>query len=254
MNIGYDPYVGTMNQFDVKGIIEEVGRSGYVALNLPLKDNFVNPENEEQLQRLEDLLKVAGLSTPSICVAPFLWTTPGSFEVTQNRVDVAIRIADRFNAQLLTMWPNLPKGVSKEDALSALSKNMKAAVPRAQDAGYPIAFEFEKGCTVDNYREAIEFIRETDPRIRIVADSYHIYNDGADPYEAVVAMKGLIGEIHISASDRGEPGSQTDVFDYEAFVRGVEEIGFDGPVMLQYKLEDPASIRRACEFTKSLFA
>ena len=74
MNIGYDPYVGTMNQFDVKGIIEEVGRSGYVALNLPLKDNFVNPENEEQLQRLEDLLKVAGLSTPSICVAPFLWT------------------------------------------------------------------------------------------------------------------------------------------------------------------------------------
>ncbi len=252
MLIGYDPYVGTVQHFDTKGIIEEVARSGYDAINLPMKPDFVNADNEEQLRALEAMLKASGLRTPSIGIAPHIWATPGEEVGTQKRLDVAIQMAKRFNARLLTMWPNLPKEVSKEDALETLSQNMKAGVPKADAAGYPIAFEFEKGCTIDNYREAVKFIEATDARIRIVADTYHLCNDGADPYEAAIAMKGLIGEIHISASDRGEPGSSTDEFDHGAFVRGIEEIGFEGPVMVQYKLEDPASIKRACEFTRRL--
>ncbi|NOZ20988.1 MAG: sugar phosphate isomerase/epimerase [Planctomycetes bacterium] len=253
MLIGYDPYSGTMQHFDTKGIIQEVARCGYDAINLPMRPDFVDAENEEPLQSLEGMLRDAGLKTPSIGIAPHIWTTPGQEEETQRHLDIAVQMAKRFGAQLLTMWPNLPEGVNKEDGLKTFAENMKAGVPKADAAGYPIAFEFEKGCTIDNYREAVEFIQSTDPRIRIVADTYHINNDQADPYEAAIAMKGLLGEIHISGSDRGEPGSDTDEFDYDAFVRGVKEIGFDGPVMLQYKLEDPASIGRACEFTRKLF-
>jgi len=253
MLIGYDPYSGTMNHFDTAGIIQEVAACGYDSINLPMRKDFVDAENEEALSTLEGLLKDAGLQTPSIGVAPHIWTTPGQVNETQQSVDTAIRMARRFGARLLTMWPNLPKDVAKDAALETFAENMKAAVPKADSAGYPVAFEFEKGCTVDNYRDAVEFIQSTDPRIRVVADTYHVFNDQADPYAAAIAMKGLIGEVHISASDRGEPGSSSDEFDYPAFVRGLKEIGFDGPVMLQYKLEDPASIKRACEFTRKLF-
>ncbi|MEW6358645.1 MAG: sugar phosphate isomerase/epimerase family protein [Planctomycetota bacterium] len=253
MLIGYDPYSGTMKHFDTQGIIKEAARCGYDAINLPMRPDFVDAENEEQLRRMESMLREARLKTPSIAVAPPNWTTPGQEKDVQKRLGIAIKMAKRFNAQLLTMWPNLPKDVQKEDAVKAFTTNMKAAVPTAHAAGYPIAFEFEKGCTIDNYREAVDFIRSTDPRIRIVADTYHINNDKADPYKAAIAMKGLLGEIHISGSDRGEPGSKMDMFDYKAFIRGVKETGFDGPVMLQYKLDDPASVKRACEFTKKLF-
>lgn len=253
MWIGYDPYSGTMQHFDTKGIIAEVARCGYDAINLPMRKDFADPESEEQLRTLEALLKKANLKTPSIGVAPHCWTTPGKVADTQKGVDHAIRLAKRFRATILTMWPNLPKDVKKEDAVKTLSENMKLAVPKAAAAGYPVAFEFEKGCTVDNYREAIDFIKATDLRIRVVADTYHIFNDKADPYKAAIALKGLIGEIHISASHRGEPGNAADQFDYKAFIRGVKEIGFDGPVMLQYKLEDPTSIQRACAFTRKLF-
>ena len=253
MLISYDPYVGTAQQFDTKGVIEEVARSGYDAINLPMRPDFVNAESEEELRAFEVMLTASGLRTPSIGMTPHIWAVPGQEAETQRRLELAIQMAKRFDAELLTMWPNLPEEVNKEDALETLTQNMKEGVPKADAAGYPIAFEFEKGCTVDNYREAVEFIAATDARIRIVADTYHIYNDSADPYAAAIAMKDLIGEIHISASDRGEPGSSTDEFDYEAFVRGVEQIGFDGPVMVQYKLEDPASIKRACEFTRQLF-
>lgn len=253
MWIGYDPYGGTMQHFDVKGIIEEVARTGYDAINLPMRPDFLDAGNEEQLQALEVMLKAAGLQTPSIGVAPHNWAVPGKEAETQDRIDTAIQLAKRFKARLLTMWPNLPKDVDKQDALTVLRGNMEAGVPKAAAAGYPIAFEFEKGCTIDNYREAVEFIESTDSRIRIVADTYHIFNDGADPYEAAIAMQGLMGEIHISGSDRGEPGSSTDEFDYAAFIRGVKEVEFDGPVMLQYRLDDPTSIERACAFTRRLF-
>ena len=253
MLIGYDPYGGTMQHFGRAGIIEEVAAAGYDAINLPMRPDFMDVDDEAQLRELEADLRAATLQTPSIGVAPHTWATPGKEAATQECLDVAIGMAKRFGAHLLTMWPHLPKGVDKQAALGVLRRNMGLAVPKADAAGYPIAFEFEKGCTIDNYREGLEFVRTTDSRIRMVADTYHIYNDGADPYEAAVALDGLLGEVHISGSDRGEPGSPTDDFDYAAFVRGLGEIGFDGPVMLQYRLDDPASVKRACRFTRRLF-
>ena len=253
MLIGYDPYGGTMQHFDRGGIIAEVAAAGYDAINLPMRPDFMDVDDEADLRVLQDMLVSNGLKTPSIGVAPHTWATPGKEAATQECLAAAIRAAGRFGAQLLTMWPHLPPGVDKEDALAVLRRNMEAGVPKADAVGYPIAFEFEKGCTIDNYREGIEFVEATDGRIRVVADTYHIFNDGADPYAAAVALGGLLGEVHISASDRGEPGSPADEFDYGAFVRGLREIGFDGPVMLQYRLEDPASVGRACAFTRRLF-
>ena len=56
-------------------------------------------------------------------------------------------------------------------------------------------------------------------------------------------MKACLGDVHISGSHRGEPGGG--VFDFETFARGLKEIGFSGPLVVQYKMEDVVSIARA---------
>jgi len=250
--IGYDPYSGTFQHFSAEGIIKEVARAGYDAINMPFRPDFLDPESEESVETILGLIRDNGLATPSLGFTPHAWTTPGKGDEIRARMELAVKLAPKFNAKLITIWPNQPEGVSREDALKALTDNLKACVPIADDAGLAIAFEFEKGCPLDNYREAVEYVKETDERLRIVADTYHIWNDQAAPYEAVVAMKGLLGELHLSGSDRGEPGGPDDRFDYTAFMKGVKEVGFDGSIMVQYNLTDPASIERALRFARRI--
>jgi len=112
--------------------------------------------------------------------------------------------------------------------------------------------EFEKQGTLDNYIQAIAFINGTDSRIRLTCDTYHLNNYKADPYRSVIAMGELLGDVHISGSHRHEPNSEGDEFDYRRFMKGIAEIGYDGPLTLQYHLDDVESIARGCIFTKRL--
>ena len=52
----------------------------------------------------------------------------------------------------------------------------------------------------------------------------------------------------MSGSDRGEPGGG--IFDFETFAKGLKEIRYSGPLVIQYKMEDVASIKRSCDFTQ----
>ena len=49
-------------------------------------------------------------------------------------------------------------------------------------------------------------------------------------------MGDFIGDAHISGSHRGEPG--TGEFDFDSFAFGLKEIGFNGPLVIQYKKEN----------------
>ena len=253
MLIGYDPYGGTMQRFTALEIIREVAKCGYDAINLPVRKDFADPENETQLRAMQELIGSLGLKTPSVGVTPHTWAEPGKAAETRKGIDQSIVIAKRFNARLLTMWPRLPPNVQHADAMRAFTESVQYAVPAATAAGLSVAIEFEKNSTVDNYRDGLAFVAATDARVRLVADTYHMNNDKADPHASVLAMRGQIGEVHLSGTHRGEPGSAGDTYDYAAFVRGLKETGFDGPVMLQYNLQDPVSIGRACQFARRLF-
>ena len=65
-------------------------------------------------------------------------------------------------------------------------------------------------------------------------------------------MGGLLEDVHISGSHRHEPNPEGDEFDYKAFMKGLNEIGYDGPLTLQYHLDDVESIARGCKFVKKL--
>ena len=252
MLVTYDPYSGTMGRFSRAEIIEMVADAGYEGLNLPVREPFMQPEDEADVDETVRALQDHGLAVNTISFGRNECTTPGKQAEMREWLRVVLKVAEKLDAPVISIWPNLPEGVPLGAARSTLAENMKAMAPVAEAAGRVIGLEFEKECTLDNYREGIEFVRDVDSRVKLTADTYHLNNDRADMYAAALAMKDMISDVHISGSHRGEPGSQGDTIDYAAFMRGLKEIGYAGDLVLQYKLEDVESMSRACAFTKNL--
>ncbi|MDE0683419.1 MAG: TIM barrel protein, partial [Candidatus Poribacteria bacterium] len=150
------------------------------------------------------------------------------------------------------VWVNPSEGVSREASLDALADNLSQMIDPCRENGMKIALEFEKGCPLDNYSEGIQFIADTGLPVYLTCDTYHLFNDGAEPHAAAHAMTACLGDVHVSGSNRGEPGGG--VFDFETFAQGLKEIRFSGPLVVQYKMEDVASIARSCEFTQKFRA
>lgn len=254
MLVCYDPYVGTINRFSSSEIIEMVAKAGYEGINLPVHEPFVHGKDETPLLEVEKLLAKYHLAVPSVGFGNHIVTTPSLRDEALEHFEIVLNIAKRMNAEIIAIWPNQPQGVFVEDALETLSANLREMLPKASEANIALALEFEKGCPIDNYREGIQFIKSTDNRIRLTCDTYHLNNDRADPYRSVLTMGELLGDVHVSGSHRGEPGSEGDEFDYESFIKALDEIGYKGPLTAQYHLKDTDSIARACAFVKKLIS
>jgi len=250
MLVCYDPYVGTLGRFSRAEIIELVAKAGYDGINLPIREPFIDGKDESQIEDTEKLLAKHQLVAPSVGFGNHIVTTPTMRKETMEHFAIVLNIAKRFKAEIIGIWPNMPKDASVEAARKTLAANLSEMLPQTEEAGIAIALEFEKGCPLDNYREGIEFINSTDTRLRLTCDTYHLFNDKADPYQSVLAMGKLLGDVHISGSHRGEPG--TDEFDFKAFMKGLREINYNGLLTLQYHLKDVESMARSCEFTKRL--
>lgn len=254
MLVTYDPYSGTLGRFSRAEIVELVAEAGYEGLNLPVRQPFMDAENEADVDETVAMLSEHGLQVNTLTFGLNECTTPWKQQAVRDWLGVVLNVASKLDANVVSIWPNLPEGETAEVAEATLRENMLAMVPVADAAGCMIGLEFEKWSTVDNYRDGLAFIGGVDPRLKLTADTYHLNNDGADMHAAVLAMKDRISDVHISGSHRGEPGSEGDTIDYDAFMQGLKEVGYAGDLVLQYHLEDPESMRRACEFTKGLRA
>jgi sugar phosphate isomerase/epimerase len=254
MQIAFDPYSGTLQLMKRDQVFEEVAKAGYEGLDLLMASGFVDGRNEADIAHMIGLAKKHRLAVPVVCYGPHTVTTPGMEKQSQETMDICLHVVKKFNAPVILIWPNMPKNATKPQALETLERNLREMAPKAAKEGRIIALEFEKNCPLDNYREGVEFIRKTGLKVTLCADTYHMWNDQADPYAAALAMKGVLGTVHISASDRGEPGNPNDKFDYKTFMRGLREIGYNETLAAQYKLTDIASLKRAADFMKKLVA
>jgi sugar phosphate isomerase/epimerase len=254
MQVAFDPYAGTLQLMKRDQVFEEVAKAGFDGLDLLMATGFVDGKNEADMDHMIQLAKKHRLSVPVVCYGPHIVTTPGMEKQSQETMELSLHIVKKFNAPVILIWPNLPKNATKQQALETLEKNLREMAPKAAREGRVIALEFEKNCPLDNYREGIDFIKKTRLKVTLCADTYHMWNDKADPYAAALAMKGFLGTVHISGSDRGEPGNPNDKFDYPAFMRGLREIGYKDALATQYKLTDLGSLKRSADFTRRLAA
>lgn len=248
LTICYDPYSGTLGRFQRAEIFDLVADAGYEGINIPVNSAFLGELTNSEIEDAVNLAEKHNLVAPTIGFGNHILTTPSSKDEALQHFEIVLNVAQKLDAEYIGIWVNPSQDVSRQDSLDALADNLGKMIPVCEENDIKIALEFEKGCPLDNYREGVEFISETGLSVYLTCDTYHLNNDGADPYAAALAMKTCLGDVHMSGSDRGEPGGG--IFDFETFAKGLKEIRFSGPLVIQYKMEDVASIKRSCDFTK----
>ena len=252
LTVCYDPYAGTLGKFTRAEIFDLVANAGYEGINIPVHSGFLGELSTAEIDDAVNLAEKHGLVAPTIGFGNHILTTPARKAEALQHFEIVLEVARRFNADVIGVWVNPSADVSRQESLDVLADNLSQMVDPCRENGMKIALEFEKGCPLDNYREGIQFIEDTGLAVYLTCDTYHLFNDGAEPHAAAHAMKACLGDVHVSGSNRGEPGGG--VFDFETFARGLKEIGFSGPLVVQYKMEEVASIARSCEFTKNFRA
>ncbi|HID56621.1 TPA: sugar phosphate isomerase/epimerase [Candidatus Poribacteria bacterium] len=244
----YDPYVGTLGRFSRAEIFDLVAKAGYEGINVPVNRPFLGDLSSDEIEDVARLAERYELVVPTVGFGNHILTNPKLRSEAMRHFEVVLDVALKLNAGIIGIWPNQPENASREEALETLRENLAEMLPALEEHGLKIALEFEKGCPLDNYREGIEFIEGTDFRLKLTCDTYHLFNDRADPYQAAIAMGEKLGDVHVSGSHRGEPG--TGEFDFESFAKGLREINFKGPLVVQYRMQDVESIARSCQFTR----
>lgn len=249
----YDPYAGTLGRFTRAEIFNLVAAAGYEGINIPVNAAFLGELSYPAgIADAVNLAEKHNLIAPTIGFGNHILTTPSKKDEALKHFDIVLEVARRFEADVIGVWVNPSADASREESLDTLAENLSRMTGPCEENGIKIALEFEKGCPLDNYREGIAFIEDTRLPVYLTCDTYHLFNDDAAPHAAAHAMKACLGDVHVSGSNRGEPGGG--VFDFETFARGLKDIGFAGPLVVQYKMEDVASIKRSCEFTKNFRA
>ena len=248
LTVCYDPYAGTLGRFTRAEIFDLVADAGYEGINIPVSSGFLGELSTAEIEDAVNLAEKHELVAPTIGFGNHILTTPARKSEVLQHFEIVLEVARRFDADVIGVWVNPSEGASREASLDALADNLSQMIDPCRENGMKIALEFEKGCPLDNYREGVAFIANTGFPVYLTCDTYHLLNDGADPHAAAHAMKVCLGDVHVSGSNRGEPGGG--VFDFETFARGLKEIGFSGPLVVQYQMKDIESVARSCEFTK----
>jgi sugar phosphate isomerase/epimerase len=92
---------------------------------------------------------------------------------------------------------------------------------------------------VNRLEQAVELAEATGlDSVGVVADSYHMNIEEADPQDALVAAAHRLVHVQVSDSNRLEPGSGH--LDWTAFVAALSSIGYTGDLAAECRLSGPA--------------
>jgi sugar phosphate isomerase/epimerase len=99
---------------------------------------------------------------------------------------------------------------------------------------------------VNTVAQAAELVAQAgSDGVRILADTYHMNIEEDDPCAALRSVAGVLGAVHLSDSNRGQPG--TGHVPFAAIVATLAELGFDGVVSVECRLRgEPAEAVAAC--------
>jgi len=93
---------------------------------------------------------------------------------------------------------------------------------------------------VNTLAQAADLIQEVgSPAVRIVADTYHMNIEEADPAAALLAVAPYIGHLQASDSNRLEPGAGH--IDWALFGATVNAIGYDRSIAIESRLSGDAA-------------
>lgn len=153
---------------------------------------------------------------------------------------------------------NIPAGFPPEAAFEQLVRAGHLIADAAQRAGVLVVIEplvHTSTNTIHKLADGLDLMRQINrPEITVMADIFHMDGNGEGP-EAIRALKGVLGHVHVSDLDRKPPGSGEQYLPvYRHTNEILREIGYAGRVSIETRWTDfGAEARRALATLQEAF-
>ena len=252
MLVCFDPYVGTQGNYSPEIVCAAAAAAGFDGINVPVTGRFV--PDDAALDALCGYLERYKLQAPTLSYGGPSIPLPGKEAELIAHGELVFRTAKAVGATVVSHWPRLPDGMLMEEGCEAFAKVVTALDGLAAEAGCVQAFEFEPGTAPGDFPSSIAFIRDRSLRLKVTVDTTHVMNTTGEQYQAVTELGDLISDVHLSGHDRGEPSPDDPRIDWDGCMSGLRDIGYDGPIIAQYHLNDLASMGRVNHFMRQLVA
>jgi D-psicose/D-tagatose/L-ribulose 3-epimerase len=162
-------------------------------------------------------------------------------------------IAGPAYASVGRTWQMSPE--ERQTRYAELRDGLVPVVEHAAAAGVRVAVEplnrYETSLvnTVDQALEALDGLPET---CGIALDIYHMNIEETDIAAAVRRAGSRVAHVQVCANDRGAPGA--DHLDWRAFVSALDDVGYDGPLVIESFTAENATIATAASVWRPLAA
>ena len=225
---------------------------GFDGIELRGKGDFAFERRLPELQRA----RANGVVMPTVCVEMDHFV--GAFDADQRRDAIA-----QLGSQLAVMGELGGLGAITPASYGMFSTRLPPFVPprspdqdtevliegltelgdRAAAAGVELYLEplnrYEDHM-VNRLDQAVSLLRKVNrPAVKIVADTYHMNIEEADPWQALREAGDWIGHLQPSDSNRLEPGAGH--LDWAGFADAVRDLGYDRTLAVESRLSAPAA-------------
>ncbi|WP_240762009.1 sugar phosphate isomerase/epimerase family protein [Paenibacillus thalictri] len=150
---------------------------------------------------------------------------------------------------------SVPEGWERERAEQQLLQVLSWCAQEFKDTGVTLAIEplnRKESNIINSVAEGVYYAKQiNDPVVRVLADFYHM-DEEKEPLTELREHKDWLAHIHLADTGRRNPGSGQ--YDYETFSSLLKEIGYNGMISAECKIEEPErEMAESLQFVKNMW-
>lgn len=258
-DVYWSPHAGVVNGWPPERLFDAIAEAGYAGTEIWMDPRWLDWREASEIERVRSAAARRGLALPTVCwrhLPEYSPTNPATAEAGREYLLDCLRVGEAVGATTVLIYPGVPRGVDYETAWVTARDVLGGLEAECRRREISIAIEFESPGPVllGSPEDTLSFIREAGSHITACADTFHLFNRHRDQREGVSRLKGHLSLVHLSDSQRQLPGKGKT--DFPAFFAGLAEIGYAGPLFVQYDPVDlaeiPLGVARAREWARSL--
>lgn len=261
-SIGVNTWVWTspLTDANLPDLLRHVAALGFDAVELPLEDPADLSADVVRAILDETHLApyVVGAMAPG---RDLVATTPATVSATQDYLRACIDLAAEigapavcgpFSAQTGRVWRMTPdeRSATEHEWRESLAPVVEHAADRGVRVGIEPLNRYETSLvnTVDQALEALDGL--LGPALGLALDSYHLNIEERSSAGAVRRAGEHLVHVQVCGSDRGAPGG--DQTDWPALLDALDDVGYDGPLVIESFTPDNAAIAVAASIWRPL--